>query len=71
MRTNIEIDNKLMEEAIEYSGKKTKKEIIHNALKSYVEYQKRLTILSLEGKGTWEGNLEEMRTYDKWENSGY
>lgn len=69
MRTNIEIDNALMEQAIEYSGKKTKKEIVHNALTKYVEHQKRLSLLSLEGIGGWEGNLEQMRTYDKWEDS--
>lgn len=68
MRTNIEIDDELMKKALKYSKLKTKKEIINEALNDYVNYQMRLKLLSLRGKARWEGNLDEMRTYDKWEN---
>jgi Arc/MetJ family transcription regulator len=67
MRTNIEIDDELMKKALKYSKLKTKKEIINEALNEYVKYQMRLRLLSLRGKVKWEGDLDKMRTYDKWE----
>ena len=69
MKASIEIDEDLMKKALKYSGLKSKKDIINTALEAYVKYQMRLKILSLLGNGKWEGNLDEMRTYDKWENS--
>lgn len=69
MRTNIEIDDELMNKALKFSKLKTKKEIIHEALNEYVKYQMRLKLLSLRGKVKWIGDLDKMRTYDKWENS--
>ena len=50
MRTNIVIDDKLMEEAMILSGAKTKKELISNALQEFVTTRKRLNLLDLDGK---------------------
>ncbi len=50
MRTNIVLDDHLMEEALKLSGIKTKKELIHLALKEFVDNQRRLNLLDLEGK---------------------
>ncbi|MGN6194807.1 MAG: type II toxin-antitoxin system VapB family antitoxin [Ginsengibacter sp.] len=61
MRTNIDIDDDLMEKALKYSKLKTKKEIINEALNEYVKYQMRLKILSLQGKVKWVGDLDKMR----------
>lgn len=61
MRTNIDIDDDLMKKAMKYSTLKTKKEIMHKALESFVKYQMRLNMLKLKGKKIWEGNLSEMR----------
>lgn len=61
MRTNIEIDDNLMEKALKYSKLKTKKEVIHEALNEYVKYQMRLNLLSLQGKVKWIGDLDKMR----------
>ena len=61
MRTNIEIDDELMEKALKYSRLKTKKEVIHEALNAYVKYQMRLKLLSLQGKVKWIGDLDKMR----------
>ena len=61
MRTNVVIDDKLIEEGLEYTGLKTKKELVNYALKGLVDRKKRKTILQLEGKFHWEGDLEEMR----------
>lgn len=69
MRTNIDIDDKLLQEAMKISNAATKKELINTALHEYVKMHKRKILISLRGKVKWEGDLNEMRTYDKWENS--
>jgi Arc/MetJ family transcription regulator len=61
MRTNIEIDDELMNKALKYSKLKTKKEIINEALTEYVKYQKRLSLAKLQGKVKWVGDLDKMR----------
>ncbi|GAB4234857.1 MAG: hypothetical protein Tsb0034_08740 [Ekhidna sp.] len=67
MRTNIDIDDDLLKEMMQLSGAKTKKEAIHDALEKTRAYYSRLGLLELRGKVEWVGDLEEMRTYDKWE----
>ena len=49
MRTNIMLDDDLVREALQCSGVKTKKELIHMALKEFVENRRRLILLDLEG----------------------
>lgn len=61
MRTNVEIDQKLIEEAQALSGIKTKRAVIDAALKMFVRVQHQKDILKLAGKVRWEGNLDEMR----------
>ena len=61
MRTNIEIDNSLMEKAKRITKKKTKKEIIDLALRTYIKVNERKKILNLFGKIEWEGDLNRMR----------
>jgi Arc/MetJ family transcription regulator len=61
MRTNIEIDDELMEEAQRLSGLKTKRAVIDAALRMFVRVKRQTDILSLPGKVRWEGNLDEMR----------
>lgn len=63
MRTNIEIDAKLMEQALQLSHLKTKREVVQHALEQYVRRLKRLKMLDLQGKVKWEGNLDEMRNH--------
>ena len=50
MRTNINLDDDLVHEAFKYTGAKTKKELVHMALKELVETHKRLNLLDLAGK---------------------
>ncbi len=50
MRTNIVLDDKLVEEAMILSGAKTKKEVISLALREFVTTRKRLDLLDLDGK---------------------
>ena len=61
MRTNIDIDEKLLDEAMVLTGKKTKKAVVEEGLKRLIglERQKK-SIEELWGMG-WDGDLEEMR----------
>jgi Arc/MetJ family transcription regulator len=61
MRTNVEIDDELMREALRLSGLKTKRAVIDAALRMFVRVQRQADILDLAGKVHWEGNLEESR----------
>ena len=62
MRTNIEIEDELIRQALKLSNSKTKKEVVEQALKNYVAYLKRKQLLSLKGKVVWEGDLKQMRS---------
>lgn len=61
LRTNIELDSKLVNEALRLTGMKTKKEIVNYALKELVRKRNRKKLFKLEGKVEWVGNLNEMR----------
>jgi Arc/MetJ family transcription regulator len=61
MRTNIELDDKLIKEAKKLSGIKTKKEIVNNALEKYVRLLNRKRLIGLFGRVRWEGSLESWR----------
>jgi Arc/MetJ family transcription regulator len=62
MRTNIELDDVLVKQAIKLSKLKTKREVVQEALKSYVASMKKRELLNLKGRVFWEGNLKEMRS---------
>jgi Arc/MetJ family transcription regulator len=61
MRTNIVIDNTLMQEALKATGLKTKKEAVELGLKTLIILRKQAAIKELKGKLHWEGNLDELR----------
>ena len=67
MRTTIDIDDKLMKEAMKWTGLKSKKEIVNKALVELIKLKKRQAMKSLQGKVEWIGDLDKVRTYDKWE----
>jgi len=50
MRTNIVLDDSLVKEALKLSRAKTKKEVVNQALKEFVENRKRLNLMDLFGK---------------------
>ncbi len=50
MATNLAIDDKLLNEALEISGLKTKKDTVNLALKEFVNRHRQLEILSVFGK---------------------
>jgi len=61
MRTNIVIDDKLMNDALKATGCKTKKEAVEEGLKLLIQTNKQKSIRKLRGKLKWEGDLNEMR----------
>jgi Arc/MetJ family transcription regulator len=62
MRTNIVIDDELMEKALEVSNAKTKKDVVEEALTLLIRLKQQMKLRALRGKLNWEGNLTEMRT---------
>jgi Arc/MetJ family transcription regulator len=62
MRTNIVIDDQLMEEALKATGLETKKQAVEEGLKALIRLKKQSDIRSLRGKLKWEGDLDDMRT---------
>ncbi|MFC5193255.1 type II toxin-antitoxin system VapB family antitoxin [Algoriphagus aquatilis] len=62
MRTNIDIDENLIQEAMKLTGITTKKAAVEEALRQMVSLKKQEIIKELRGKFKWEGNLDEMRS---------
>lgn len=61
MRTNVIIDDDLMETALRVSGLKTKKDAIEAGLKLLTQVKRQKEIKRFRGKLKWSGNLNEMR----------
>ena len=62
MRTNIVIDDALMDEAITLSRAKTKREAVELGLKALIQLKRQETIRGFRGKLRWDGDLDDMRT---------
>ncbi len=61
MRTNININDELLSEAMTLSRLKTKKAVVETGLKLLVQIKKQERIKSLRGKLKWDGDLDAMR----------
>ncbi len=61
MRTNIEIDDKLLDEALRLTGLKTKRAVVEAGLRTLLRLKGQEDVLRLVGKVHWEGNLDESR----------
>lgn len=64
MRTNIEIDDKVMAEAMAASGLRTKRETVEAALRLLARRKRQASALDLFGKVEWEGDLDADRQDD-------
>ena len=65
MRTNVEIDETKIEKLRDLDQSlRTKKEIIDIALSELINIKRRQQLREMRGKGGWEGDLDQMRTYD-------
>jgi Arc/MetJ family transcription regulator len=60
MRTNIDIDDRLMEEAMKSSGSRTKRAAVEG-LRILIQTRVQASIRRLRGKVKWEGDLERSR----------
>ncbi|MGH9410652.1 MAG: type II toxin-antitoxin system VapB family antitoxin [Vicinamibacterales bacterium] len=61
MRTNIEIDDRLMRQALRSSGARTKRAVVEEALRLLVQTRGQSAIRRLRGKVAWEGDLNASR----------
>lgn len=61
MRTNIVIDDKLMQKSLRATGLKTKREVVELGLKTLLRLRQQEAIRRFRGKLSWEGDLDAMR----------
>lgn len=61
MRTNIEIDDQLMSDALRLTGLKTKKEAVELGLRTLLRLRQQEKLRRFKGKLPWEGDLDAMR----------
>jgi Arc/MetJ family transcription regulator len=61
MRTNIVIDDKLMEDSLRATGLKTKREVVELGLRTLLRLRSQEEIRRFRGKLNWQGDLDAMR----------
>ncbi len=61
MRTNIDIDDRLMRQALRISGARTKRAVVEEALRLLIRTRGQRGIRRLRGKVSWEGDLAASR----------
>jgi len=62
MRTNIVIDDDLMNRVLKLTGLRTKREAVELGLKALLRLKKQESIRDFRGKLEWDGDLDDMRT---------
>jgi Arc/MetJ family transcription regulator len=62
MRTNIVIDDKLMNDTLRATGLKTKREAVELGLRTVLRLSRQEEIRRFRGKLNWQGDLDAMRT---------
>lgn len=61
MRTNIVLDDELVERAQQLTGIKTKRGVVHEALRILILMREQADLRKLRGKLNWEGDLDDQR----------
>lgn len=61
MRTNIEIDDRLMADTLRATGIRTKREVVEVALRTLLRLRHQASLKRLRGKVDWQGDLDAMR----------
>ncbi|TCT09052.1 type II toxin-antitoxin system VapB family antitoxin [Paralcaligenes ureilyticus] len=61
MRTNIVIDDTLMEDALRLTGLRTKREAVELGLRTLLRLRQQEEIRRFRGKLNWQGDLDAMR----------
>ncbi len=62
MRTNVVIDDALMDDALKATGLRTKREAVELGLRTLVRLKRQGAIRGYRGKLDWQGDLDAMRT---------
>jgi Arc/MetJ family transcription regulator len=62
MRTNIVIDDDLIDRVMKLTGIRTKREAVEMGLKALLKLKKQESIRDFRGKLDWQGDLDDMRT---------
>ncbi len=62
MRTNIVIDDELIEQAMKVTGLPTKKAVVEAGLQLLIQVKAQTGVRRLRGKIKWHGNLDELRS---------
>lgn len=60
-RTNIVLDDELVQLCLEATGIKTRRQLVDHALRELLRHENQKKILELKGKVHWEGNLDSWR----------
>jgi Arc/MetJ family transcription regulator len=61
MRTNVVLDEDLIERAKRLTGIKTKRGVIQEALRTLIQLREQAEVRALRGKLHWEGDLAQLR----------
>ncbi len=61
MRTNIDIDDRLMRQAMRSSGARTKRAVVEEGLRLLIQTKDQASIRRLRGKVAWQGDLNASR----------
>jgi Arc/MetJ family transcription regulator len=61
MRTNIDIDDRLMRQAMRSSNARTKRAVVEEALRLLIQTRGQSRLRRLRGKVAWNGDLETSR----------
>jgi len=61
MRTNIDIDDGLMRQAMRTTGVRTKRAAVEEGLRLLIRTRGQRSIRRLRGKVAWDGDLDESR----------
>ena len=61
MRTNIVIDDDLMDQAVKATGLPSKRAVVEAGLRGLLALHRQASIRGLRGKMRWSGNIDQMR----------
>ena len=60
-RTNIVLDDKLVEDCLKATGLKTQRALVDHALRELLRHESQTRILELKGTIHWQGDLDQWR----------
>jgi Arc/MetJ family transcription regulator len=61
MRTNIVIDDKLMDDALRVTGARSKREAVELGLRTLLQLDRQSAVKRLRGRVRWVGDLDTLR----------